>query len=65
MRQRWVRVEPDAAVSLRAALTAGALAVGVGTATFWIVRLFLSREPIGGGREPDRQGSSPGSGEDA
>jgi hypothetical protein len=29
-----------------ALLAAGAVAVGVGAATFYVVRLFLSREPL-------------------
>lgn len=62
MKRRWVRVPPDREDTLRAALTAGVLAVGVGTVTFWAVRLFLAREPIAGVPAASGEEASSGSG---
>jgi hypothetical protein len=46
MSARWIRTPPERRDEVAAALVAGALAVGVGLATFWITRLFLARERL-------------------
>lgn len=60
----WIRRRPTARDSAAAGITALTLAAGVGLATFYVVRLFLSREPLTvpepGGRtagERDREGA--------
>ncbi|MHB1192749.1 MAG: hypothetical protein ACYC6F_06845 [Longimicrobiales bacterium] len=46
MSARWIRTPPEPHDDVAAALVAGALAVGVGLAAFWITRLFLARERL-------------------
>jgi len=52
---RWIRVRPGRDETLRAALAAGAMAVGVGTVAFYLTRLFLAREPLAGPDDPARR----------
>ena len=46
MSARWIRTPPEPSDEVAAALVAGAIAVGVGLAAFWIARLFLARERL-------------------
>ena len=60
MKRRWIRVPPERGDNVRSALVAGVLAAGVGVVTFWVVRLFQAREPLGGApptvrEEPSRE----------
>ncbi len=55
MSVRWIRVRPGAGETLRAAVVAGAMAVGVGATAFYLTRLFLSREPLAGSDHPARR----------
>lgn len=59
MSARWIRTPPDLRDDVAAALVAGALALGVGVATFWITRVFLARE-----RLPEEPPARPGPGSD-
>ncbi|HSW31058.1 MAG TPA: hypothetical protein VLH75_16355 [Longimicrobiales bacterium] len=56
MSAHWIRTPPEPRDDVAAALVAGALAVGVGLAAFWITRLFLARErlPEGPAERPRR-----------
>jgi hypothetical protein len=56
MSARWVRTPPERRDDVAAVLVAGALAVGVGLAAFWITRAFLARE-----RLPEAPTARPGS----
>ena len=58
MSARWIRVPSEPRHDLTAALVAGTLAVGVGVATFYMVRLLLAREPLPGGG-PEREATPP------
>ena len=49
---RWIRLRPGRRETVGAALASGAVAACVGAVTFYLARLFLSREPIGPA-EPD------------
>ena len=63
MSARWIRVPPERHHDVTAALVAGALAVGVGAAAFWLTRLFLAREPLRGDaaeRPAPRSADAPG-----
>lgn len=55
MSVRWIRVQPGGRETLRAAVVAGAMAVGVGTVAFYLTRLFLAREPLAGPEHPARR----------
>ena len=46
MTPRYTRVPPDRAEEARAAIVSAALGVGVGLVTFYLARLFLSREAM-------------------
>lgn len=46
MRRRYLRVPPQREHEVTAAVVAGAAATCVGLATFYFVRLMLSREPM-------------------
>ena len=46
MSARWIRTPPESRDDVAAALVAGAFAVGVGLAAFWITRVFLARERL-------------------
>ncbi len=48
MSARWIRVPTGARERAGSWLAAGIAAVGVGTVTFYLTRLFLSREPLPG-----------------
>ena len=66
MTGKWIRMPPDRHETAVASLAAGLLAAGVGMATFYLVRLFLAREPLNGpDTVPDRTHAGPGGGEDA
>ncbi len=65
MKRRWVRVPPDTADNLRAAVAAGLLAAGVGAVTFWVVRIFQAREPLAEVPASSRDELSSGSSEGA
>jgi len=43
---RWIRTPPERRDDVAAALLAGALALGVGAAAFWVTRLFLARDRL-------------------
>jgi hypothetical protein len=47
MSVRWIRRPTGRRECAGALIAAGAVAVGVGAATFYVVRLLLSREPLG------------------
>lgn len=47
MSVRWVRMPASRRERFAALLAAGTVAAGVGAATFYVVRLFLAREPLG------------------
>lgn len=51
MSPRYVRKQIERRDEVAAALAAGTLAVGVGLVAFYVVRLFLSREPLPSGRD--------------
>ncbi len=55
MTVRWIRVRPGASETLRAAVVAGAMAIGVGATAFYLTRLLLSREPLAGPDHPARR----------
>lgn len=42
----WIRTRPTTEDNAGAGLAALAVAAGVGVATFYLVRLFLAREPV-------------------
>lgn len=46
MRRRWIRLRPARKDTAAAALLAATLGLGVGAATFYVVRLLLAREPM-------------------
>jgi len=46
MRKRWIRLEPDRKDDAAAAVLAVTLGLGVGAVAFYLVRLFLAREPL-------------------
>jgi hypothetical protein len=46
MTRYYRRTDPGAGENLRAGLVAGALATTVAAVSFYLVRLFLSREPL-------------------
>ncbi|HKJ01914.1 MAG TPA: hypothetical protein VJ997_05645 [Longimicrobiales bacterium] len=48
----WIRVPPDRDHDTRAVLAAGAVAAGVGLATFYLARILLAREKLGEGGPP-------------
>lgn len=50
MRRRWVQVRPGRRENLLSGLSAGLLGAGVGLTAFYLVRLFLAREPLEGTR---------------
>lgn len=52
MRTRWLRTEPEARDTLAALVVAGAVAIGAGATTFWLVRTLLAREPMAGAAPP-------------
>ncbi len=60
MRRRWIRVAATPADDLRSALAAAAVAVGVGAAAFYLVRLLLAREPLGAVPAPTVERASSG-----
>jgi hypothetical protein len=51
MRRRYVRGEPGRRETLAAAFVSGALGVGVGLVAFYLARLLLSRDVVGGSRD--------------
>ncbi len=53
MSPRYIRNEPSSRENLAAALISGAVAVGVGVVAFYLVRLLVAREAIGGSGEQD------------
>ncbi len=53
MSPRYLRNEPSSRDNLAAALISGAVAVGVGVVAFYLVRLLVAREAIGGSGEQD------------
>ena len=61
MSARWIRVPAETRDDVTAALVAGALAVGVGVATFWLTRVLLARERLPG-EEAGRPALRPGDG---
>lgn len=61
MSARWIRTPPEPRDELAAALVAGALALAVGAAAFWLTRLYLARERLPGEGAP-RPGPRPGAG---
>ncbi len=46
MKKRWIRLRPERRDTAAAALVATTLGFGVGMAAFYVVRLFLAREPL-------------------
>lgn len=52
MSVRYRRVEPRRPDTAGALLAAGAVAAVTGAVTFYLVRLFLAREPLSGRRGP-------------
>jgi len=44
----WIRRPPEARDTAAAFVLAGVAAVGVGAVTFYLTRLLLAREPLGG-----------------
>jgi len=50
---RYLRNEPSSRENLVAALISGAVAVGVGVLTFYLARLLVAREALGGSDEED------------
>ena len=46
MRRRWIRNEPSRRDNALAALAAAGVAAGVAAVTFYLARVFLSREEI-------------------
>lgn len=55
MSARWIPVRPGPGDSLRAALVAGAVAIGVGATAFYVTRRLLAREPLAGPDHPARR----------
>ena len=53
MRHRYVRREPERRETLVAALVSGVVAAGVGVATFYLARLVLARDAMGGAIDED------------
>jgi hypothetical protein len=53
MSPRYIRRAPERRDEVAAAVVSGALGVGVGLVAFYVVRLFLSREPLPGGSRGD------------
>jgi ABC-type sulfate transport system permease component len=47
MSPRYIRTRPERRDEVTAAMASGVLAIGVGLVTFYVVRLLLSREPLG------------------
>lgn len=70
MSVRWIRKPTGRREYAGALIAAGAVAVGVGAATFYVVRLLLSREPLeatgltgpravpSGGSAPEKEGGA-------
>ena len=57
MSEPWIRQPPERRHDVVAGVLAGAVAVGVGLTVFWLARLLLAREPLGGterGPGPER-----------
>jgi hypothetical protein len=60
MSRYYRRTTPGARENLGAALVAAGLAVGVASISFYLVRIFLAREPLStGSREPHGEQSTP------
>ena len=53
MSPRYLRNEPSSRENLVAALISGAVAVGVVVLTFYLARLLVAREALGGSDEED------------
>lgn len=64
MSARWIRIPPEPRHDVAAAVVAGAVALGVGLAAFYLTRLLLAREPLPGegpeGPEPGPHGGTGG-----
>lgn len=58
----WIRVHPDRTDTARALVAAGAVAAGVGLATFYLARLLSARERLSGGGPPGREEDAEGRG---
>ena len=54
MTPRWLRTRPGARETVGAAVAAGVVVAAVGSVTFYLARLFLSREPMD--RDPPGEG---------
>ena len=54
MRRRWLRTRPGARETVGAAVAAGVVVAAVGSVTFYLARLFLSREAMD--RDPPGKG---------
>ena len=48
MSGRWIRVRPGPRETVGALVAATAVAAGVGTVVYYMARLMLCREPVGG-----------------
>lgn len=57
MSRMWIRRRPDTKESVLAGLVATGAALVTASATFYVVRLMLSREPLD--LEPPREESEP------
>lgn len=61
----WIRRPPERQESIASLLAAGIAAVGVGAVTFYLTRILLARDSLGGPEAPALPEEGSGGGSDA